>query len=114
VSLPGHAVLFVTLHRSEAMTYGGEYVDHFEDPELFVWSLQTSVGPDRKKGREIIDALETGTRIHLWVRRRKTDVAFLYLGLILPLSHEGDRPMSVRFRLMTPVDGENWRLLQIP
>jgi hypothetical protein len=61
------------------------------------------VGPDRKKGREILDALDTGTSVHLWVRRRKTDVAFIYLGLVVPTSHEGDRPMSVGFRVLTPV-----------
>jgi hypothetical protein len=110
VSVPGQAVLFVTLQKSEAMSYGSQYLDHLEDADHFVWSSQTSVGPDRKKGREILDALETGTQIHLWIRRRKTDVAFVYLGLVVPVSHEGDRPMSVRFRLMTPVDHDVSRL----
>ena len=86
VSLPGHAVLFVTLQKSDAMSYGSQYVDHFEGPDAFVWSSQTSVGPDRKKGREILDALDTGTSVHLWVRRRKPDVAFIYLGLMVPIS----------------------------
>ena len=110
VSLPGHAVLFVTLQKTQAMAYGSQYVDHFEGSEEFVWSSQESVGPDGKKGREILDALETGTQIHLWVRRRKTDVAFTYLGLVLPLSHDGDRPISVRFQLMNPLDRELSRL----
>src|SRR5437764_15095096 len=94
------------MQKSQAMSYGSEYVDHFEGPESFVWSSQDSVGPDRKKGREILSVLETGEQIHHWVRRRKSDVAFVYLGLVLPLSHDGDRPMSVRFRLMTPLDRE--------
>jgi superfamily II DNA or RNA helicase/diadenosine tetraphosphate (Ap4A) HIT family hydrolase/HKD family nuclease len=110
VSLPGHAVLFVTLQKSQAMAYGSQYVEHFEGPEQFVWSSQESGGPGGKKGREILDALETGTQIHLWIRRRKSDVAFVYLGIVLPLSHDGDRPMSVRFRLMTPIDRELSRL----
>jgi superfamily II DNA or RNA helicase/diadenosine tetraphosphate (Ap4A) HIT family hydrolase/HKD family nuclease len=113
VSLPGHAVLFVTLQKSDAMTYGSQYVDHFEGPDAFVWSSQTSVGPDRKKGREILDALDTGTSVHLWVRRRKTDVAFIYLGLVVPTSHQGDRPMSVRFRLLTTVSYEVSRTIGI-
>jgi hypothetical protein len=92
------------------MTYGSQYVDHFEGPEEFVWSSQASVGPGHKKGREIIEALETGTQIHLWARRRKSDVAFVYLGLALPLSHTGDRPMSVRFRLLTAMESELTRL----
>jgi superfamily II DNA or RNA helicase/diadenosine tetraphosphate (Ap4A) HIT family hydrolase/HKD family nuclease len=113
VSLPGHSILFVTLQKSEAMAYGSQYVDHFEGPEQFVWSSQTSVGPDRKKGREILESLDTGTLVHLWVRRRKADVAFVYLGLVLPLSHEGNRPMSVRFRLMTAVPREVCRIFGI-
>jgi hypothetical protein len=103
VSLPGDAVLFVTLTKTDQMAWGADYVDHFEGPETFVWSSQTSVGPESKKGREILDALETGTAIHLFVRSKKTDVAFTYLGLVVPLSYERERPMSVRFRLLTPV-----------
>ena len=105
VSIPPHVVLFVTLKKSDAMAWGADYVDHFEGDSTFVWSSQTSTGPDGKKGREIIGALERGTFIHLWVRRRKTDVAFAYLGLVVPVSHEGAKPMSVRFRLLTPAAG---------
>lgn len=103
VSIAPNTVLFVTLTKSDAMAWGSEYVDHFESTDTFVWSSQTSVGPTGKKGREILDALETGTSIHLWARRRKSDVAFTYLGLVVPVSHEGEKPMSVRFRLLTPV-----------
>jgi len=106
VSIPPHVVLFVTLTKSEAMAWGADYVDHFEGNDTFVWSSQTSTGPDGKKGREILGALESGTFIHLWARRRKSDVAFAYLGLVVPVSHEGARPMSVRFRLLEPVDNE--------
>ena len=113
VSLPGHAVLFVNMQKSAAMTYGSDYVDHFEGPDTFVWSSQNKVGPDRKEGREILEALETGTSVHLWVRRRKADVAFTYLGLVVPTSHEGDRPMSVRFRMLTPVSREIFRAIGI-
>ena len=93
------------------MGWGSEYVDHFEDERTFVWSSQASTSPDGKKGREILDALETGKAIHLWVRRRKTDVVFFYVGRIVPESHTGSKPMSVRFRLLTPVARELWRRL---
>jgi hypothetical protein len=111
VSIAPHAVLFVTLTKSDAMAWGSDYVDHFEGPDTFVWSSQTSVGPTGKKGREILDALETGTSIHLWARRRKSDIAFTYLGLVVPVSHQGDKPMAVRFRLLTPVSSEIWKRL---
>jgi superfamily II DNA or RNA helicase/diadenosine tetraphosphate (Ap4A) HIT family hydrolase/HKD family nuclease/SOS-response transcriptional repressor LexA len=114
VSIPPHVVLFVTLTKSEAMTWGADYVDHFEGLDTFVWSSQTSTGPDGKKGREILEALSTGTLIHLWARRRKTDVAFVYLGLIVPVTHEGAKPMSVRFRLLAPLTSDLHRQLTAP
>jgi len=87
VSIPGHAILFVTLEKSDQMSHGADYVDHFEGPDTFIWSSQNSVGPDSKKGREILDSLSTGTQVHLWVRQKKTDVAFEYRGVIAPPVH---------------------------
>jgi hypothetical protein len=101
----------VTLEKSTDMTFGADYVDHFEDAGTFIWSSQTSTTPESKKGGEILDALETGTEIHLWVRRRRTDVAFIYLGLVVPLTQSGSQPMSVTFRLLTPVSSETWKQL---
>ncbi len=92
-------VLFVTLSKSSDMTHGSGYEDYFESPDVFVWSSQRSTGPELKKGREILDAEANGTAIHLFTRDKKTDVAFEYRGKVTPISHEGDRPMSVRFRL---------------
>ena len=104
VSLPGQAILLVTLDKAEMP--GISYVDHFEGPDTMVWSSQASTHPDGKKGREVLESLETGTQLHLWVRRRKADGAFTYCGLVVPVSHEGSKPMSVRFRLLTPLDPE--------
>jgi superfamily II DNA or RNA helicase/HKD family nuclease/diadenosine tetraphosphate (Ap4A) HIT family hydrolase len=103
VSLPNHTILFVTLQKRQDAT---PHVDHFESPEVFVWSSQLSTAPEGKKGREILNALETGKAIELWVRRRSQDVAFTYTGRVVPLRHEGSQPMSVTFRLMTPLPGE--------
>ncbi len=111
VSLGDDVVLFITLHKT-AGSEGADYDDRFEDHGVLVWSSQTSTGPDTKKGREILDAPAEGRRIHAWIRRRKADVAFEYRGLAVPLSHEGERPMSVRFRLLTPLDAEAQRRLR--
>jgi hypothetical protein len=111
VSIPPHVVLFATLTKSDAMAWGADYVDHFEGNDTFVWSSQTSTAPEGKKGREILGALESGSFIHLWARRRKSDVAFAYLGLVVPISHKGARPISVRFRLLTPIENDLLRQL---
>jgi len=111
VSLKGQTVLFVTLEKGKGMGEGADYVDHFESPQTFVWSSQNSTSPTGKKGREILESLESGTAIDLWARRKKSKVAFIYLGRVIPISHEGERPMSVTYRMLTPVEGEIWKRL---
>lgn len=103
VSLKSHAILFVSLEKRADRT---QYTEHFEGPDVFVWSSQTTTSPERKKGKEILNALETGKSIELWMRRRGNDPAFTYLGRVVPISHEGAEPMLVKFRLLTPMSGE--------
>lgn len=103
VSLRNHVILFVSLQKRADRT---QYAEHFEGPDAFVWSSQLSTSPERKKGREILDALETGKSIELWMRRKGQDPAFTYLGRVVPISHEGSEPMLVKFRLLTPLTGE--------
>jgi len=103
VSLKNHAVLFVSLHKRADRV---QYTEHFESPEIFVWSSQLSTSPERKKGKEILDALKTGKSIELWMRRKGNDIAFTYLGRVVPLRHEGSEPMLVTFRLLTPLTSE--------
>lgn len=96
----------MTLNKSSAMQYGSDYVDHFESPTEFVCASQNSVGPDSKKGREILESPGNGVRIHLFARSKKSDVAFEYCGILEPVSHHGSRPMSVTFRLLQPLSGD--------
>ena len=102
VSIDDDVLLFVTLHKGN-MDQGGDYDDRLEGEDTLIWSSQASTGPDSKKGREILDSPANGKRIHAWIRRRKADVVFEYRGLVTPVSHEGARPMSVRFRLLSPI-----------
>ncbi len=102
VSLPNSIVLFVTLNK-EADRAGAEYFDRFESPTIFHWTSQNSVGPEGKKGRDILNAIEDGRDIHLFVRNKRSEVSFTYCGMIVPQHHEGDRPMTVWFRPLTPL-----------
>lgn len=103
VSLEKHAILFVSLHKRADRT---QYAEHFEGPDVFVWSSQLSTKPTGKKGREILESLSTGKSIELWMRRKGSDIAFTYLGRVVPLGYEGSEPMLVTFRLLTPLTGE--------
>ncbi|HTO00820.1 MAG TPA: DUF3427 domain-containing protein, partial [Microthrixaceae bacterium] len=103
ISLGKDVVLFVTLKKSSDMQHGSDYVDHFESETQMVWASQNSVGSTSKKGREVLNAVEDGTRLHLFVRAKKSDVAFEYCGQVEPVTHHGEKPMSVTFRLKTPL-----------
>ncbi|MGV0778596.1 DUF3427 domain-containing protein [Mycolicibacterium elephantis] len=103
VSLRNHAILFVSLEKRPDRP---QYTEHFEGPDIFVWSSQISTSPEGKKGREILQSLETGKSIELWMRRKGNDIAFTYLGRVVPISYEGSKPMLVTFRLLTPLSGE--------
>jgi SOS-response transcriptional repressor LexA len=103
VSLDQHTILFVSLHKRADRT---QYAEHFEGSDIFVWSSQLSTKPTGKKGKEILDSLSTGKSIELWMRRRGDDVAFTYLGRVVPLSHEGSEPMLVTYRLLTPLTSD--------
>lgn len=109
VSLGRDVVLFVTLKKSTDMGLAAEYTDHFQSESEFVWSSQNSTSPEGKKGREVLGCPQNGVRIHLFVRSKKSDVAFEYCGLVEPESHHGEKPMSVTFRLLTPLAADSAR-----
>lgn len=102
VSLPDDTVLFVTLDKETGRS-GEEYVDRFESVDTFHWTSQSKTAPESKRGREIVEALDNGRRLHLFVRRRRQQVAFAYCGLVAPTRQEGSQPMTVTFRLLTPL-----------
>lgn len=99
VSLDGHTLLLVTLDKSE-MAQGGTYHDEFVHGDRLIWSSQSSTSQESKRGRELLDCLDTGREIHLWVRRRKTDVVFTYCGLAVSIEATGDKPIRITWRLL--------------
>lgn len=105
IPLESDIVLFVNLRKQNA-DWDMEYKDYFVDQHTFVWSSQSRTSPESTPGRDILEAPGNGKRIHLWVRDT-TGQGLEYRGLVLPQSHEGAKPMSVRFKLMTPLAPED-------
>jgi hypothetical protein len=102
VSLEDATVLLVTLDKSE-MQRGGDYHDRFESKDRLVWSSQTSTTRTSKRGRELLECLDTGRAVHLWVRGKKLDRAFTYCGLAVPVADDGDAPIHITWRLLEPM-----------
>ena len=102
VTSGSNEVLFVTLDKA-TMRQGAEYDDHFEGRDRMIWASQNAVGPETKRGVKLLGSPGNGQLVHLLCRRTNDTPSFTYCGIVIPLSHEGAKPMSVTFRLLTPL-----------
>lgn len=97
---------FVTLHKTEKhFSPTTMYADTAIDNRTFQWESQSLTSETSVVGRRYIQQPEAGTSFHLFVREHKTDpesgatMAYKYFGPATYLSHEGSRPMRIRWRL---------------
>ena len=74
--------------------------------------MQVSDQPQAALERSALEAKDRGELMTIATamggkpgsRAKKADNGFRYLGLVLPITHEGSKPMSVTFRLLTPLN----------
>jgi hypothetical protein len=99
-------LFFVDLEKSERhRAESTRYVDRVITPKLFQWESQNSTRSDSAIGRRYIDHDALGSSVHLFVReRKKADgklgaPAFCYLGPAHYVSHTGEKPMRIQWRL---------------
>lgn len=95
-------LLFVTLDKSEGYHERIAYHDYAISAERFHWQTQNSAGRDTKGGRRYLDSPGNGWQFQLFVRPRKDD-AYRACGRVTLESAEGDRPMSIVWRLEVPL-----------
>ena len=70
--------------------------------ERFHWQTQNSAGPDTSGGRRYLESRTNGWHFQLFVRPRKGD-AYRACGRVTLESAEGDRPMSIVWKLEIPL-----------
>ncbi len=101
-------LLFVTLKKSEALfSPSTRYRDLALGPHLFHWESQSTTTAASTTGQRYIHHEARGSRVLLFVReQRKQDgrpgaptEPFVCLGFATYESHEGERPMAIRWRL---------------
>lgn len=95
-------LLFVTLDKSEGYHDRIAYHDYAISAERFHWQSQNSAGPDTPGGRRYLESATNGWQFQLFVRPRKGE-AYRACGPVTLESAEGDRPMSIVWRLQTPL-----------
>lgn len=86
------------------------YRDFALSPELFHWESQSTTSSTSPTGQRYIQHRERGSHILLFVREAKTDALgaspYVFLGPADYVSHEGDRPMAITWRLRRPMPTE--------
>ena len=101
-------LLFVTLDKSEGYHDRIAYHDYAISAERFHWQSQNSAGPDTPGGRRYLESATNGWQFQLFVRPRKGE-AYRACGPVSLESAEGDRPMSIVWKLQTPLPARLFR-----
>jgi superfamily II DNA or RNA helicase/diadenosine tetraphosphate (Ap4A) HIT family hydrolase/HKD family nuclease len=108
-------ILLVTLKKGN-LAAGNEYEDQFIDSRIFNWQSQNKTTQHSKHG-QIINGTDAGYRVRLFVRPsklRETKAApFIYCGVLKFSDWEGEKPISVTWRLQEPVPSHLQRVFGI-
>jgi superfamily II DNA or RNA helicase len=95
-------LLFATLDKSSGFHDRLAFHDYAISTELFHWQTQNSAGQDTPAGRRYLESPDNGWTFQLFVRLRK-GAPYRACGRVVQESAEGDRPMSIVWRLAVPL-----------
>jgi hypothetical protein len=100
-------LLAFTLDKtSGAFSPTTRYRDYAISPELIHWESQSTTRADSPTGLRYRNHARMGQAILLFARVRQDDRAFYFLGPARYVTHDGERPMAVTWRLETPLPGD--------
>ncbi|NUP98943.1 MAG: DUF3427 domain-containing protein [Armatimonadetes bacterium] len=103
-------VLFITLNKTDkGYSPTTLYEDYAVSETLFHWQSQSTTAAEHPTGRRYIDQPQRGSHVLLFVREDKNGEGgrpappYVFLGPADYEQHEGSRPMSIIWRLRTPM-----------
>ena len=112
-----HMILFVTLDKSDKAEEH-KYGDRFLSPTEFEWQSQNRTTQMSKHGQAIRHHAEQGIAVHLFVRPKSKEQGktspFFYCGDLEFERWEGERPITVWWRLKEEVPKAYLDILRIP
>ncbi len=82
------------------------YRDYAINRELIHWESQSTTPAESPTGRRYQTHVLTGNHILLFGRLSSEDRAFLFLGPVRYVSHKGERPMAITWRLEHSLPGD--------
>ena len=112
-------LLFVTIDKSEKdYSPATMYKDYAVSPELFHWQSQYKTKAESLPGRRHTDHKNLGITPLLFVRYRKKNEhgmtePYMFLGPVEYVTHEGEKPMSITWRLKTLIPADFLRVVRM-
>jgi superfamily II DNA or RNA helicase/HKD family nuclease len=82
------------------------YRDYAISRDLIHWESQSITRQDGETGRRYQEHVVRGSDVILFARLRRNDRAFWCLGPATYVTHEGERPMAITWRLRYPLSGD--------
>jgi hypothetical protein len=111
---PEHNVdaFFITLKKSEAdYSPTTMYADYPISPHLFHWESQSTTSVQSPTGQRYVNGTST---VLLFVRHEQKDdfgtSPYLFLGPATYVSHTGDRPIAITWKLRAPMPTDFFNL----
>lgn len=96
-------LLFVTLDKSNrSFSPSTRYRDYAISPTLFHWETPSIASVTQDSGRRYIESPHNGWSFFLFVRTNP-NAAYAFIGQAHYVSHEGDRPIAITWRLEHPL-----------
>lgn len=105
-------LFFVTLQKSEkTFTATTMYRDYPMSPRRFHWESQSTCHGGTPTGKRYLEIGHGEQKAMLFVRERQQDergaaMAYMNLGAVRYLRHEGERPMRIEWEMQRPMPAE--------
>lgn len=116
VPVGNRRLLFVTLNKKDMdKRYG--YSDKFISNDLFQWQSQNRTAQNGSGGRMIRDHRAHEVEFHLFVRKDSkasgVTMPFFYCGLLEFVEWDGEKPITVKWRLEQPITDALFQHLRV-
>jgi len=109
--------LLVTLNKG-THPEAHRYQDRLLGPDLFQWQSQNRTTQKSKPGQLLQHHAERGVHVHLFIRKDNKIAGraapFIYCGSVKFVDWEGEKPITVRWRLPEPVPQQLRAALGVP
>lgn len=99
---PEHIILLVTLEKND-MLEDHQYSDKFLSKDIFQWQSQNATTQKSNRGQQLENHEKLGLSVHLFIRKTKKQAnraaPFTYCGEVEFISWDGEKPITVQWRL---------------